>query len=337
MTVAPPTDRSAAVPGGPVSRRSDRAQSLGPPLALLVLVLAFAALSPQFRTLGNLQSILDAAAVLAVVTVGVTFVLLMGGIDLSVAGVMGAGALTVSLLVANNRTEHDLGLLGVLAAVALGGLFGLLSGALSVGLRIPSFMTTLGVSAIGIGVATALFAGVQPSITDERMVAAASQRVFGLTQVTYLALACVALAWVIQRFTRLGRYVMAIGGGEDILALSGIPVGFYKIAAFTLAGCCYGLAAVMVSAQLGSGIVDAGGAVNFAAIAAAVVGGTQLSGGRGGVLPSMVGVLILTVLANGLVLVGVSPYVQSGVQGVIVIVAVGAALWPMRHRLGVVK
>lgn len=327
---APPT-------GDPLPSRSGRFVHLGPPLALVALVLLFAAISPQFRTLGNAQSILDASAVLAVVTVGVTFVLMMGGIDLSIAGVMGACALTASLLLANTRTDLDLGLVGVLAAVALGGLFGLLSGVLSVGLRVPSFMTTLGVSAIGIGVATALFAGVQPGLADETIGGLASTRFLGLTQLTYLAGACVLVAWLVQRYTRLGRYTRAIGGGEDILRLSGIRVGAYKVAAFAVAGCCYGLAAVMVSVQLGSGVVGAGSGLDFAAITAAVVGGTQLAGGRGGVPASMVGVLLLTVLANGLVLVGVSPYVQSGVQGVIVIVAVGAALWPVRHTLGVVK
>ena len=108
-------------------------------------------------------------------------------------------------------------------------------------------------------------------------------------------------------------------------------------AAFGIAGGFYGLAAVMVTAQLGSGVVQAGAGLNFAAITAAVVGGTQLAGGRGGVPHSMIGVLILTVLTNGLVLVGVSPYVQGAVQGVIVVVAVGATLWPLRHRLEVVK
>ncbi|MFI6480894.1 ABC transporter permease [Nonomuraea sp. NPDC050663] len=316
---------------------TSRLESYGPAAALGALVLLFAALSPQFRTLGNLQNLLDAAAVLAVVTVGATYVLLLGCIDLSTAGVMGACALAVSLLVANSRTALDLGGLGVVLAVVLGAAFGLASGALSVGLKVPSFMTTLGVSAIGLGVATVLFAGVQPAVTDPWLLQWASGRWFGFTRLTYLAAAVVALAWWAQRHTRLGRYATAIGGGEDILKLSGVPVGTYKIAAFTVAGACYGLAAAMVTAQLASGIVHAGAGLSFAAITAAVVGGTALTGGKGGVVHSLVGVLILTVLANGLVLVGVSPYVQRAVQGVIVVVAVGATLWPLRHRLEVVK
>ncbi|GAA5057258.1 ribose transport system permease protein [Thermocatellispora tengchongensis] len=316
---------------------AERIQTYGPAAALLALVAVFAVLSPQFRTLGNLQNLLDAGAVLAVVTIGATYVLILGCIDLSAAGVMGACALAVSLLVANSRTALDLGPLGVLLVVALGAAFGCLSGVLSVGLKVPSFMTTLGVSAIGLGVATVLFAGVQPTVSDPWLLQWASGRWLGFTRLTYLALATVALAWLVQRYTRLGRYALAIGGGEDILRLSGIRVGRYKVAAFTLAGACYGLAAVMITAQLGSGIVQAGAGLSFAAITAAVVGGTQLAGGRGGVAHSMVGVLILTVLANGLVLIGVSPYAQRAVQGVIVVFAVGATLWPLRHRLEVVK
>ena len=335
MTQTAPTGRAAAT--RPARPWADQVQTFGPAVALLVLVLCFALASPQFRTLGNLQSILDTAAVLAVVAVGTTFVLLLGSIDLSAAGVMGACSLAVALLVANGRNDNDLGLLGVLIAITLGAAFGLLSGALSVLLKVPSFMTTLGVSAIGLGVATVLFSGVQPAVIDPWLLSWATGRWLGFTRVTYVAAACVLVAWLVQRYTRLGRYSIAIGGGEDILRLSGIPVGTYKVLAFGAAGACYGLAAVMATSQLASGIVSVGAGLNFAAITAAVVGGTQLAGGRGGVLHSMVGVGVLTVLGNGLVLVGVSPYVQRAVQGVIVVAAVGATLWPLRRRLEVVK
>lgn len=335
MTHSATTERAASQ--RPARAWADQLQSFGPAAALLILVVAFAALSPQFRTIGNLQNVLDSAAVLAVVTVGTTFVLLLGSIDLSATGVMAACAMAVALLVSNNRNESDLGLLGVGVAVALGGGFGLLSGALSVWLKVPSFMTTLGVSAIGIGIATVLFAGVQPTVSDDWLLRWSTGRLLGFTHVTFIALACVTIAWLVQRYTRLGRYSMAIGGGEDILRLSGIKVGLYKVLAFGAAGACYGLAAVMATSQLASGIVQVGAGFSFAAITAAVVGGTQLAGGRGGVLHSMVGVLILTVLANGLVLIGVSPYVQRAVQGVIVVFAVGATLWPLRKRLEVVK
>ncbi len=331
-------DHPAVAPGRARAARSpDVVQTRASLLALGVLVVVFAVLSPQFRTVANLQQIVDAAAVLAVLATGITFVLLLGAIDLSLPGVIGACAMTVSLLVANSRTDLDLGLLGVLLAVALGAAFGLLSGVVSTRLRVPTFMTTLGVSAIGLGIATILFAGDRPVVLDATLGAWATARVGGFTVLSLIAVAAVAVGWAVQRFTRAGRYAAAIGGAEDIVALSGVPVARYKAVAFAVAGAFYGLGAVMVTARLGSGVVEAGAGFDFAAITAAVIGGTLLAGGRGGVLQSMIGVLTLTVLANGLILTGVSPYVQRAVQGVIVVVAVAAATWPVRHRLGVVK
>ena len=133
----------------------------------MVIFGIFSVLSSDFRTVGNVQNIMDAAAVLAVVTCGITFVLMMGSIDLSAPGVMGASAIAVALLVANNRNGNDLGLLGVLVAILLGAALGCLSGIALVSLKVPSFMTTLGVSAVGLGVATLMFSGVQPNISDD--------------------------------------------------------------------------------------------------------------------------------------------------------------------------
>lgn len=320
-----------------VFRRGAAFRDAGPPVALVVIFGIFAALSPQFRSIENVQNIVDAAAVLAVVTCGITFVLMMGSIDLSSAGVMGASALTVSLLVANNRNDNDFGLGGVAVAVALGCAFGCLSGLALVLLKVPSFMATLGVSAIGLGVATLMFAGVQPNISDTMLKSWAIERFLGLSYLTWIAAACILVGWLIQRYTRLGRYAFAIGGAEEVLTLSGVKVKPYKVAVFALAGAFYGLGGVMVTSQLGAGLVQAGNGYDFSAITAAVVGGTLLTGGRGGILHSAVGVVLVMVLTNGLVQVGVSPYWQGGVEGLIVVAAVAAAVIPQRRRNQVVK
>ncbi|MDQ4053553.1 MAG: ABC transporter permease [Actinomycetota bacterium] len=335
MTVTSPAE--AVVAARPQPRPGVSLRDAGPPAALIVIVIVFSLLSSQFRSLGNFQNILDAASVLAVVTCGTTFVLLMGSIDLSAAGVMAASSLTVALLVENNRNGNDLGYLGILVAVLMGAALGGLSGLLLVLLKVPSFMTTLGVSAIGLGVATLMFAGVQPNISDAALESWATDRFLGFTYLTYIAVVCVLIGWAIQRYTRLGRYAFAIGGAEEVLALSGVRVAPYKVAVFTLAGTFYGLGAVMVTSQLGAGLVQAGADFSFSAITAAVVGGTLLTGGRGGVLHSAVGVLLIVVLTNGLVQIGVSPYWQGGVQGLIVVVAVAAAAIPQRRRNQVVK
>ncbi|WP_344245696.1 ABC transporter permease [Isoptericola hypogeus] len=309
----------------------------GPPIALVVIFGVFAALSPGFRAVSNVQNIMDAAAVLAVVTCGITFVLMMGSIDLSAPGIMGASAITVALLVANNRNDNEYGILGIVVAVLLAAALGCLSGLALVLLKVPSFMTTLGVSAVGLGVATLMFAGVQPNVSDEMLAGWAVERFLGLAHLTWIAFACVFVGWLVQRYSRLGRYAFAIGGAEEVLALSGVRVAPYKVAVFTMAGAFYGLAGVMVTSQLGAGLVQAGKGYDFSAIAAAVVGGTLLTGGRGGILHSTVGVLLVTVLTNGLVQIGVSPYWQGGVQGLIVVAAVAAAVIPQRRRNQVTK
>jgi ribose transport system permease protein len=321
----------------PRPRRGVSLRDAGPPIALVVIVIVFSLLSSQFRTLGNFQNILDAASVLAVITCGATFVLLMGSIDLSAGGVMAASAIAVALLVENNRNGNDFGFLGIGVAIAIGAALGCLSGVLVMTLRVPSFMTTLGVSAIGIGIATLMFAGVQPNISDVALESWAKERLLGFTYLTWIAAVCVLVGWLIQRYTRLGRYAFAIGGAEEVLGLSGVKVAPYKVAVFTLAGAFYGLGAVMVTSQLGAGLVQAGADFTFSSITAAVVGGTLLTGGRGGVLHSTVGVLLIVVLTNGLVQIGVSPYWQGGVQGLIVVIAVAAAAVPLRHRNQVVK
>jgi ribose transport system permease protein len=337
MTSPADADTEVVLPPRPQPRRGVSLRDAGPPIALVVIFGLFSVLSSDFRTIGNVQNIVDAAAVLAVVTCGITFVLMMGSIDLSAPGVMGASAIAVALLVANNRNDNAYGLVGVLVAVLLGSALGLLSGLALVTLKVPSFMTTLGVSAVGLGVATLMFAGVQPNITDDMLDSWAVDRFLGLAQLTWIALGCVLLGWLVQRYTRLGRYAFAIGGAEEVLALSGVRVAPYKVAVFTLAGSFYGLAGVMVTSQLSAGLVQAGKGYDFAAITAAVVGGTLLTGGRGGILHSAVGVLLVTVLTNGLVQIGVSPYWQGGVQGLIVVVAVAAAVIPQRRRNQVTK
>ncbi len=332
-----PAEDVDVVAARPQPRRGVSLRDAGPPIALVVIFAVFAVLSPQFRGFANIQNIADAAAVLAVVTCGITFVLMMGSIDLSAAGVMGTSALAVALLVENNRNGNDLGLLGIAIAILLAAGLGAVSGLALVLLKVPSFMATLGVSAVGLGIATLMFNGVQPNISDPMLEGWATGRFLGFSWLTWIAVGCVLVGWLVQRYTRLGRYAYAIGGAEEVLALSGVKVAPFKVAVFTLAGAFYGLAGVMVTSQLGAGLVQAGKGYDFSAITAAVVGGTLLIGGRGGVLHSAIGVLLIVVLTNGLVQVGVSPYWQGGVQGLIVVAAVAAAVLPQRRRNQVVK
>jgi ribose transport system permease protein len=241
----------------------------------------------------------------------------------------------ISLLVRNDVNGNDLGWLGAAAAIAAGAGIGWLNGAIHIGFRIPSFMATLGVWFVGVGAATMILGGSTVRVLDGGIRSLALQRFLEVPLAVWVALAALTVAWVIQARTRLGRHVMAIGGGEDLAALSGIPVGRVKLWVFTLAGAFYGLGGLLAAAQLGQGNSVIGDGRLFTTVTAVVVGGTALSGGEGGVLNTLIGVLIVAVLANGMVLLGISPYVQQAVQGLLIIVAVALSL--DRGRLRIVK
>lgn len=331
-TTEPDTDHR--VPGPSVWTKVLNA---GPVLALVVLVIIFGVLNQRFLSLGNLQSILDQVAILLVLATGTTFVILLGGIDLSLEGVMATASLVTVLVALNDRNANDFGWLALFAGVAVGALMGAASGILTTVVRIPSFMVTLGMGAIGTGIATVLFAGQPPRLLDEGLRELGLDRWFGISRLVLLALLVFGIAWFVQRFTRAGRYAYVIGGDEQIARLSGISIRKYKILAFTFSGCTAGLAGAMAATRLGVGDVLIGQGQLFTAITAVVVGGTLLAGGKGGVVQTLVGVLLICVLSNGLILVGVPSTVQQSVQGVVVIIAVAATGWRMRNRLRVVK
>lgn len=309
----------------------------GPPLALLVICIIFALINQRFVSTANLAGIAEQASILLVLAVGMTFVILLGGIDLSVEGVMATTSLAVVLLAQNDRNDNDLGLLAVVIGVGIGALFGLFNGLINTRLKVPSFMVTLGSGAIGIGIATVLFQGRAPRMLDESLRGWSLDRWFGVSKLVFIALAVLLIGYLIQRYTRLGRYAYVIGGDEGIARYSGINIQKYKTGAFVLAGATFGLAGAMASTRLGVGDVQIGSGQMFATITAVVIGGTLLAGGRGGVLQTLIGVLIIASLANGLILAGVAPHIQISVQGAVIVAAVAATGWSLRNRVRIIK
>ena len=261
-----------------------------------------------------------------VLGLGATFIILMGSIDLSVEGVLTLGAVILSMLVLNGANGNDYGILAVLAVLLVGACVGFLNGVIHVKLTVPSFMTTLGTWFIGVGVANALLGGMAIRINEPWIRGLAIERFLGFPWGVWLALCCLGVALVIQNYTRLGRYIYALGGGEELAALSGISVARVRIATFTLAGVFYAIGGILAAAQLGLGNAQIGNGRLFTTVTAVVVGGTALSGGQGGVLQTLVGVLIVVVLSNGMVLMGVPPSVQIGVQGLMIIAAVALSI-----------
>lgn len=306
------------------------------PVAVLILLcLLISAFNANFLTLDNLVRILNSASIPIVLCMGATFIILMGSIDLSVEGIVALSAVVTSLFVANSISSFDIGLFAVPIAIALGGLMGLLNGWLHIRLKTPTFMTTLGMGFAGVGIAMAILGGDTVRISDQTFRFLSLGRVLGIPMAVWIAALAVVIAWIIQERTRWGRWFYALGTDENTARAVGIPIERTRILAFTVAGLFCGLGGVMAAAQFGQGHALISQGRLFTTITAVVVGGTALSGGVGSVLNSVIGVFIVVVLSNGLVQMGVQPYMQQGVQGLLIIVAVALAL--DRSRLDVVK
>jgi ribose transport system permease protein len=235
---------------------------------------------------------------------------------------MALTSVVIGLLAENYFNNNDLGLFAALIAVLAGGLMGFLNGLLHTKLRIPSFMATLGMMYVGLGLATWLSNGMNLPILDPLILSWARSNTGPIPNLALFGAAIFAVAFFIERYTRFGRYVYAIGGAEDRAKLAGIPIDKYKILVFTLSGFLIGIGGVLNSARIGAGTSTAGLNQLFAAITAVVVGGTALSGGTGGVIQTLIGAIIVTVIGNGMVLAGVHTFAQLAVQGVIITVAV---------------
>ncbi len=306
------------------------------PIGVFVLLcLVITAFSPNFLSVSNAIRVANAAAIPLVLVMGATFVILMGSIDLSVEGIVALCAVITASLVANDQTQLNLGFFAIPIAMLAGGFIGGVSGAAHVHLKIPSFMATLGIGFVCLGIATAALGGFPVRISDRGFRALTLGRTFGLPHGVWIAIAAVVIAFVIQQRTRIGRWVYAIGTDEVTAKQSGVPVERTRLLVFILAGIFSGLAGAMVAAQLGQGHALIAQGRLFTTITAVVVGGTSLIGGVGSVLNSVVGVFIVIVLTNGMVLMGVPPFVQQGVQGLLIIAAVSLAL--DRRQLSVVK
>lgn len=319
----------------PRSRRIGRwrVATWAPLMVLVLLCIIVTFINPNFLTFGNLVRISQSTMIPMVLGIGATFIVLMGSIDLSVEGVVTLGAVILSMLVLNGANGNDLGVLAVPIVLFTGAAVGFLNGILHVRLKVPSFMTTLGTWFIAVGAANALLGGMSTRINDPFVRGLAVVRFLGFPWGVWLALLCLLVALVIQNYTRLGRYIYALGGGEDLAALSGISTVRVRIATFTLAGIFYAVGGILAAAQLGLGNAQIGTGWLFTTITAVVVGGTSLAGGQGGVLQTLVGVLIVSVLSNGMVLMGVPPSVQIGVQGLMIIAAVALSIDRKLNRI----
>jgi ribose/xylose/arabinose/galactoside ABC-type transport system permease subunit len=290
-----------------------------PGFVVLALIVFFSVETPSFATIRNVTALSSQAASLLIACLGSTFVVMMGSIDLSVGAiVILTGAIGVRIM-----NSYGLGLSILPIAALIGGALGLLNGIVYVRGRIQSFVVTLGSLSIFTGVGLNLLDGRAVEFTNEDFGDVAIGQV--LPHVPNIALWAVG-AWLVVVFvsqrTRFGRYMYLIGGGETVARTAGVPVDRFKVYAFGLSGLMAGLAAILLVARLGSAGPSLGSDLLLDTMAAIVVGGTSLAGGVGGPQRTLIGVLIIAILDNGLNLMGVSEYTQMIVKGAVVIVAV---------------
>ena len=306
--------------------------------SMVVLAIIFAFLNPRFGSIENFRNILFQVAVPLIIIVGTTFVIQLGSIDLSVQGVMGAAGMAWILLSANTRLATDYGVWAWAIAIGIGLALGLLAGALHSLIKVPSFVVTLGTWYIGLGIGIILYGDeMLPSLKSEVLLAWPTKLTLGLPNAFWLAAIILAFGSILSRYTHFGRGVLAIGNSETIARNTGMPVNTIKMIAFTLAGGLSAVAGILATMQLGAGSPDLGSGQLFTVIPAAVIGGTALSGGEGGIMRSAIGVLLLIMLNNGLVLAGVNPSFQSGVFGAILIAAIVIVARPDRGILKIAK
>jgi ribose transport system permease protein len=297
------------------------------PAVLLLLVGYLTLTNSAFFSPINLTNVLMQASILAIVSFGATFVIMAGQLDLS----MGTGSALISVLGALVMVSSGSILLGLLTCVVAGLVLGTLNGLLTTVLEVPSFIATLGAMIICAGIALALTNGGVVSGLPPDFRGIATTRLLGLPLLVWATAVIFLVLWWVQRQTVFGYQVLAVGGNAEAARLAGIPVTRIRVLVFVIAGLMTALAAVALLVRVQSGQPNANGTLALEAIAAVVVGGTSLNGGRGSIVRTLWGVLLIAVLRNGLDLGGISEDYKQVVLGVVFILA--ASVDFMRRQL----
>ncbi|KIL35486.1 sugar ABC transporter permease [Cohnella kolymensis] len=288
-------------------------------LLLTVLILSF--ISETFLTWTNLMNVLRQVSINGILAVGMTLVILTAGIDLSIGSLM-----AVSGVIAASMVQGDSGfgliLLAVLAGMAAGGALSGISGTMSAKLNVAPFIATLAMMTVARGLAL-IYTNGRPMVVESKTFLALGQGYIGPipTPVVIFAVVCVVIG-VLLNMTKFGRYIYAIGGNESAAKASGVNVNRVKIGVYLINGLLAGLAGVLLASRISSGQPNSGMGYELDAIAAVVIGGTSLFGGVGTITGTIVGVLIIGVINNGLNLLDVSSYYQQIIKGLIIAIAV---------------
>ena len=304
-------------------------------VVLVLLIILFGSISQDYLTSGNLLVMTKHVAINAILAIGVTFVILTGGIDLSVGSVAGLSSMIVGGLLFSGLALPGGGVLylSVLAVILVGILVGCfigwVNGTLITKFHVPPFIATLGILYVARGAAQLRSnGGTFPNLAgseahgNQGFHIIGVDRWFGIPVAVWIMVAVAAVAIVVTSKTPFGRRVYAVGGNERAALLTGIRVSRVTVAVYVISGACAALAGMLLTSELGAAYPDTATTYELNAIAAAVLGGTALSGGRGTIVGTVMGAFVIGFLADGLVLVGVSTFWQSVVKGAVIILAI---------------
>jgi ribose transport system permease protein len=313
----------------PAARRAGVVDLAFVPVLIVAMLALFYALSPTFLTGRNVQQLLISGAVLGILAAGATFVIICGELDLSsgavaaVSGVVaGYGMTTITRSTA----------VGVLLGLACGLGFGLVNGLITTLLKVPSFVTTLGVMVAASGLALVLTSGATVADLPDSLGALANTSVLGVRSIVWIMLGVFAASWVLLSWTGFGIRTYAIGGNREAARLAGIAVGRIRVVTFVISGLFSGVAGVLLAARVQSAQPTAGADLTLYAIAAVILGGTSLTGGRGSVLRTLLGVLLIAVVKNGLDNLGLEYSYQNVVVGAVFVLAASSEILRRRRR-----
>lgn len=300
---------------------------------LVVLIVFFSIASRNFFTFANIAGILLATAVIGILALGTTFVIITGGIDLSIGTGMTLSAVMTGVFIVNLGAPVALGVLG---GIATGALMGFINGVNITFLRLPPFIATLAMMLIAQGLSLVI-SGVRPiyftSVAPTFKQIALGTIIPGIPNAVLITLLLAVIGYLLLSKTLFGRYTFAIGSNEEATRLSGVNTRRWKIIVYTVAGVFTGIAGVVIASRLDSAQPQLGVGYELQAIAAVIIGGTSLLGGRGSILGTVIGALIMSVLINGLRIMSIQTEWQNVVVGLVILVAV--FFDSLRNRKGV--
>jgi ribose transport system permease protein len=293
-------------------------QRLLPFLTLIILVIALSLASPYFLTGSNLSSVARQTAVINTMALGMTMIIISGGIDLSVGAILAFSGLLGTMAMEGGASITQ----GILIGLASGLFWGLVNGLLTTRLKINPFIVTLGTLGIVRGLTLIVSNGLAVHKIPLGFSFLGEGNILGVPFVVWILVVCAIATHIILEHTRLGRYTFAIGSNELAAFYTGIPVAFHTTAVYAISGMLCGLAGMIEASRLMTGQPTAGQGYELQVIAAVVIGGGSLRGGEGSVIGTLVGAFIMGLLSNGSDLLGISPYLQQAIIGAVIIVAV---------------